>query len=102
MESSQVFRPNEHPDSASGTRGLNAPITAQRANAIADKGESDEYSQSRGSIQLRDNVFVRVTHSSQFVCYVLVYHFYKIPKHSKAGRSHARLYTHERRLTDSF
>jgi hypothetical protein len=37
----QVFRPNKHSDSASGTRCLNAPIIAQRANAIPDKGESD-------------------------------------------------------------
>ena len=48
----QVFRPNKHPDSAPGTGCLNEPITAQRANAIPDKGESDGYSQSKGPVQL--------------------------------------------------
>jgi hypothetical protein len=95
----QVFRQNKHPDSASGTRGLNAPITAQRANAIADKDESDEYSQSKGPIQLRITPsFVFFTVCVLCSCLPLN----KITKHSKAGRSHARLYTHERRLTDSF
>ena len=48
----QVFRPNKHPDSAPDTGCLNEPITAQRANAIPDKGESDGYSQSKGPVQL--------------------------------------------------